>query len=76
MLFAQPMSAIISCDAVRDIGHIVPGFEMIQFVTIGISLYALWVNREIIAKRSYDGTRRSRRRTLRIITTWWLKFAN
>ena len=59
MLFAQPMTFSIACDLLRDIGRIVRGFEVIQFVNIGVSLEMLQVERTVIAERSHNGIGRS-----------------
>ena len=59
MLFGQPMTSSIACDLLRDIGRIVRGFEVIQFVNIGVSLEMLQVERTVIAERSHNGIGRS-----------------
>ena len=68
MLFAQPMTSSIACDLLRDIGRIVRGIEVIQFVNIGLSLDVLQVERTVIAERSHNGIGRSPARIPSIIS--------
>ena len=68
MLFAQPMTSSIACALLCDIGRIVRGFEVIQFVTFGISLDVLQVERTVIAERSHNGIGRSPARIPSIIS--------
>ena len=53
------MTSSIACDLLRDIGRIVRGFEVIQFVNIGVSLEMLQVERTVIAEWSPNGIGRS-----------------
>ena len=55
------MTSSIACDLLCDIGRIVRGFEVIQFVTFGISLDVLQVERTVIAERSHNGIGQARR---------------
>ena len=68
MIFAQPMTSSIACDLLRDIGRIIRGFEVIQFVNIGVSLEVLQVERTVIAERSHNGIGRSPARIPSIIS--------
>ena len=68
MLFGQPMTSSIACNLLRDIGRIVRGFEVIQFVNIGVTLDVLQVERTVIAERSHNGIGRSPARIPSIIS--------